>query len=85
MTNTHQRRQFALEVQPQHPVTPDGRYFVVHGKLGQMANPDLTPVKRSALVSELMKARAPSGQPSSPATWPRKWPPIALSIQSNEN
>ncbi len=31
MTNTHQRRQFALEVQPQHPVTPDGRYFVVHG------------------------------------------------------
>ena len=25
-----------------HPVTPDGRYFVVRGKLWRMANPNLT-------------------------------------------
>jgi hypothetical protein len=24
-----------------HPVTPDGRYFVVRGRLWRMANPDL--------------------------------------------
>ncbi|WP_375411595.1 hypothetical protein [uncultured Bradyrhizobium sp.] len=42
----------------QHPVTPDGRYFVVRGKLWRMANPDLSPAKRSALVSALMSARS---------------------------
>src|SRR6478609_9617704 len=43
---------------PQHPVTPDGRYFVVRGKLWRMANPNLAPAKKAALVNELMKARS---------------------------
>jgi hypothetical protein len=40
-----------------HPVTPDGRYFVVRGKLWRLANPNLPPAARSAFVSELMAAR----------------------------
>jgi hypothetical protein len=42
----------------QHPVTPDGRYFVVRGRLSRLANPKLSPEARSAFVSELMKARS---------------------------
>jgi hypothetical protein len=38
-------------------VTPDGRYFVVRGRLWRRANPDLPPEKRDALVRELMAAR----------------------------
>jgi hypothetical protein len=38
-------------------VTPDGRYFVVRGRLWRRANPDLPVEKREALVSELMAAR----------------------------
>jgi hypothetical protein len=41
-----------------HPVTPDGRYFVVRDRLWRLANPDLTATRRSALVSELMAARS---------------------------
>lgn len=40
-----------------HPVTPDGRYFVVKGKLWRMSNPTLHPRLRSALVRDLMDAR----------------------------
>jgi hypothetical protein len=40
-----------------HPVTPDGRYFVVRGRLWRLANPDLSSAVRSSLVSELMEAR----------------------------
>jgi hypothetical protein len=38
-------------------VTPDGRYFVVRGRLWRRANPALPVEKREALVSELMNAR----------------------------
>jgi hypothetical protein len=38
-------------------VTPDGRYFVVRGRLWRRANPALSPEKREALVRELMNAR----------------------------
>ena len=38
-------------------ITPDGRYFVVRGRLWRRANPDLTADKREALVRELMNAR----------------------------
>jgi len=38
-------------------VTPDGRYFVVRGRLWRRANPDLPVEKREALVRELMAAR----------------------------
>ena len=40
-----------------HPVTPDGRYFVVRGKLWRLANPGLSAALRSALVRELMAAQ----------------------------
>lgn len=41
-----------------HPVTPDGRYFVVRGRLWRLANPSLSSATRSAPVSELMNARS---------------------------
>jgi hypothetical protein len=41
-----------------HPVTPDGRYFVVRDRLWRLANPDLSTGERTALVSYLMAARS---------------------------
>jgi hypothetical protein len=41
----------------QHPVTPDGRYFVVKGRLWRLADPSLPQAKKAALVAELMRAR----------------------------
>lgn len=38
-------------------VTPDGRYFVVRGRLWRRANPDIPAEKREVLVRELMDAR----------------------------
>jgi len=40
-----------------YPVTPDGRYFVVRGRLWRCSNPELDPAVRERLVSELMTAR----------------------------
>src|SRR5689334_7993379 len=40
-----------------HPVTPDGRYFAVRGKLWRMSNPGLHPDEKSRLVKHLMDAR----------------------------
>lgn len=40
-----------------YPVTPDGRYFVVRGRLWRMSDPALDPTKREKLVHELMDAR----------------------------
>ncbi|WP_316235407.1 MULTISPECIES: hypothetical protein [unclassified Bradyrhizobium] len=40
-----------------HPVTPDGRYFVVSARLWRMANPRLEESERSALTRQLMSAR----------------------------
>jgi hypothetical protein len=40
-----------------HPVTPDGRYFVVRGRLWRMADPDLDDAERAGLVHRLMAAR----------------------------
>ncbi len=40
-----------------YPVTPDGRYFVVRGRLWRMANPDLEEEERVRLVKRLMSAR----------------------------
>jgi hypothetical protein len=40
-----------------HPRTPDGRYFVVRGRLWRMANPDLGELKRTELVRQLGVAR----------------------------
>ena len=44
-----------------HPVTPDGRYFVVKGRLWRMSNPGLPPEQRQALVNQLMQARRQVG------------------------
>lgn len=41
----------------QHPVTPDGRYFVVKGRLWRLANPALPDAEKATLVSRLMTAR----------------------------
>jgi hypothetical protein len=41
----------------QHPVTPDGRYFVLRGRLWRTSNPALAPHDRQALVTGLMQAR----------------------------
>jgi hypothetical protein len=38
-------------------VTPDGRYFVVRGRLWRRMNPDLPAERRDVLVRELMVAR----------------------------
>ncbi len=40
-----------------YPVTPDGRYFVVRGRLWRMSDPALPEDRRQALTSELMAAR----------------------------
>ena len=40
-----------------HPVTPDGRYFVVRGRLWRCSNPALPPERRVELVHDLMGAR----------------------------
>jgi hypothetical protein len=40
-----------------HPVTPDGRYFVVRGRLWRMANPGLGDAQRAAFFKGLMTAR----------------------------
>jgi hypothetical protein len=45
-----------------YPVTPDGRYFVVRGRLWRRANPALCETRRSALVQELMAARSAKGR-----------------------
>ena len=42
---------------PRHPVTPDGRYLVVRGRLWRTANPNLDQHERRQLVSDLMDAR----------------------------
>jgi hypothetical protein len=38
-------------------VTPDGRYFVVRGRLWRTADPGLAPERRAELTRELMAAR----------------------------
>jgi len=40
-----------------YPITPDGRYFVVRGRLWRSANPALSPAERDRLVAALMTAR----------------------------
>jgi hypothetical protein len=44
-----------------YPVTPDGRYFVVRGRLWRCTNPALTEETRQQLTAELMAARRQKG------------------------
>ena len=45
-----------------YPVTPDGRYFVVRGRLWRTTNPALSDAERTRLTLDLMKARRAKGQ-----------------------
>ena len=44
-----------------YPETPDGRYFVVRGRLWRMTDPSLDLVLKAELINELMKARRAVG------------------------
>ena len=44
------------------PVTPDGRYLVVRGRLWRRSDPRLTASRRQKLVDELMEARRAVGR-----------------------
>lgn len=44
-----------------YPETPDGRYFVVRGRLWRRTNPGLAPEVREQLVRKLMAARREKG------------------------
>ena len=50
-----------MRVTDKHPRTPDGRYFIVAGRLWRMSNPALAPEERQALVDRLMNARRQVG------------------------
>ena len=45
-----------------YPVTPDGRYFVVRGRLWRCSNPNLPEHQRQQLVHQLMQARSAKGR-----------------------
>ena len=47
-----------MTTRPPHPVTPDGRYFLVRGRLWRTTNPALSDERRAALMSDLGRARA---------------------------
>ncbi|MBD8554386.1 hypothetical protein IFT84_07575 [Rhizobium sp. CFBP 8762] len=42
---------------PTYPDTPDGRYFIVRGRLWRKSNPALDDDERQVLVRQLMAAR----------------------------
>ncbi len=44
-----------------YPITPDGRYFVVRGRLWRRSDPKLDEEARARLVGELMAARRAVG------------------------
>ena len=46
-----------MSAHDRYPHTPDGRYFVVKGRLWRMSNPALDAAERQRLVNELMTAR----------------------------
>ena len=85
MTGSAQKRLPTIIDQPQHPVTPDARYFVVRGKLWRMPNPNLSPARKSTLVSELMKAHSAVRSAKLAVTRGKKPPPIAPSMSSSES
>ena len=45
-----------------HPVTPDGRYFVVRGRLWRCTDPRLPPEERERLTRALMRQRTAIGR-----------------------
>jgi hypothetical protein len=49
-------------VKAPNPTTPDGRYFVVRGRLWRCTNPSLSAETKEILVRELMQARRAKGE-----------------------
>ncbi len=47
---------------PVYPTTPDGRYFVVRGRLWRASNPNLPAAERERLVHQLMQANSAKGR-----------------------
>jgi hypothetical protein len=47
---------------PRYPVTPDGRYFVVRGRLWRCSDPSLPEAERTRLTQQLMHARSAIGR-----------------------
>jgi hypothetical protein len=45
-----------------YPVTPDGRYFVVRGRLWRCSDPSLPDADRQRHVDDLMRARSAVGR-----------------------
>jgi hypothetical protein len=45
-----------------YPVTSDGRYFVVRGRLWRCTDPSLPPDRRAELTHQLMDARRDKGR-----------------------
>ena len=45
-----------------YPVTPDGRYFVVRGRLWRCSDPSLPDADRQRHVDDLMRARSALGR-----------------------
>ena len=45
----------------EHPVTPDGRYIVVRGRMWRCSNPQLPNEERQRLTAVLMAARRAKG------------------------
>lgn len=52
----HMQERMAREAKT-YPTTPDGRYFVVRGRLWRTSDPSLGEEERGQYVSDLMKAR----------------------------
>lgn len=52
----------AVQFVGDYPVTPDGRYFVVRGRLWRMSDPSLSPSFREERVRDLMQARRAVGE-----------------------
>ena len=50
--------EFIMPRRIDYPVTPDGRYFVVRGRLWRMTNPALPESDREQLVKALSQARS---------------------------
>lgn len=55
------RYSVAMANNTKYPGTPDGRYFVVAGRLWRTSNPALAPSLRQELVDRLMAARRQVG------------------------
>jgi hypothetical protein len=51
------KHRHAAETADRYPTTPDGRYFVVRGRLWRKSDPALDAATRAALVARLMNAR----------------------------